>query len=193
MIEIMSALIGLLRAMPSTTREFAPGEYIFHRDDEVRSLHLVEAGVVQLLRHQAGGAPLMLQRAATGAILAEASIFSSRYHCDAVATAPTRLLIVRKSAVRDRLAHNAGFAETWLRHLAHEVQSARLRSEILSLRTVSERLEAWLAGQDGRLPEKGSWKSLSAEIGVSPEALYREIAKRRGGPRPTRRRLGHPG
>jgi hypothetical protein len=40
------------------------------------------------------------------------------------------------------------------------------------------RLEAWLAWNDGVLPTKGAWKHLAEELGVSPEALYREITRR---------------
>ena len=53
-----------------------------------------------------------------------------------------------------------------------------MRAEILSLRTVAQRLSAWLE-LNGELPAKGEWLILAAEIGTSPEALYREIARRR--------------
>jgi len=32
---------------------------------------------------------------------------------------------------------------------------------------------------NAKLPPKGEWRNLANQIGVSPEALYREIAKRR--------------
>jgi hypothetical protein len=44
---------------------------------------------------------------------------------------------------------------------------------------VAERLDAWIAWNDGNSPEKGEWKLVANQIGVSPEALYREIGKRR--------------
>ena len=62
--------------------------------------------------------------------------------------------------------------------LAHEVQNARLRAETLALKSVAARLDAWIAW-NGALPEKGKWTALAGEIAVSPEALYREIARRR--------------
>ena len=67
----------------------------------------------------------------------------------------------------------------WASYLARELQRARLRSEILSLKTVAQRLDAWIGWNGGRPPEKGEWKFVASQIGVSPEALYREIAKRR--------------
>jgi CRP-like cAMP-binding protein len=64
-------------------------------------------------------------------------------------------------------------------HLAHELQRARLHAEILSIRTVAKRLDAWLATRGGDAPHRGEWKTAANEIGVSPEALYREMARRR--------------
>jgi hypothetical protein len=41
---------------------------------------------------------------------------------------------------------------------------------------------AWLAGHAANLPARGEWRALAGEIAVSPEALYREIARRRTPP-----------
>jgi hypothetical protein len=60
--------------------------------------------------------------------------------------------------------------------------SARVRAEIRSLPKVAERLEAWL--REGHvLPDKGCWQDVAAELGVSREALYRELARRRNNER----------
>ena len=81
--------------------------------------------------------------------------------------------------MRARLARSPEFAEAWAEYLTREVQEARLRSEILSLKTVARRLDAWLLSHGGHMPAKGEWKSLAHQIGVSPEALYRELARRK--------------
>ncbi len=65
------------------------------------------------------------------------------------------------------------------RHLAREAQAARLRSELLSLRRLADRLDGWLALNDGMLPPKGRWSTIAADLGVTPEALYRELSRRR--------------
>ena len=46
-------------------------------------MHFVRRGAIHLVRTQEDGAALILQRARAGAILAEASVYSDRYHCDA--------------------------------------------------------------------------------------------------------------
>jgi hypothetical protein len=44
---------------------------------------------------------------------------------------------------------------------------------------VAARLDAWIASNDGNVLGKREWKIVASQIGVSPEALYRELAKRR--------------
>ena len=82
--------------------------------------------------------------------------------------------------MRKLFENDPAFATAWASYLADEVRGARLRAEVLALRTVAERLDAWAAAQ-GNLPPKGTWKTVAQEIGASPEALYREIARRRRG------------
>lgn len=106
-------------------------------------------------------------------------MFSEHYHCDAMAAAKTHILAVPIGVIRDLLNDEPAFARAWTRHLSHELQSARKRAEIVSLRTVGARLDAWLTWNDGQLPSKGEWRRLAEEIGVSPEALYRELSGRR--------------
>jgi CRP-like cAMP-binding protein len=180
MMQIMlEQIIERLMALAVDSRQLPEGAYLFHRGDTVRAIFVVEAGRLELVRRQRNGAAIVLQRGGAGTVLAEASIYSDRYHCDALAAVASSLLVVPKSAFLGALRADAVFADLWAAHLAHAVQSARTRAEILSLRTVAERLDGWLAWRTGVVPAKGAWKSIAAEIGVSPEALYREMAKRR--------------
>ena len=175
------SLFDRLRGLNPIEREFASGALLFRRGDEVSVLHLVVAGEAHLVRHRADGGTLVLQRARLNTVLAEASVFSERYHCDCVAVTPTRTLAVARASVRTHLVQDSGFAEAFASHLAHELQATRLRAEILSLRTVRERLDAWIAWQHGdEFPPRGTWATIANEIGTSPEALYRELARRRG-------------
>lgn len=180
MISIMSAkLADRLLALPGAARRLAQGQSLFRRGDTVRRMFVVREGGVELVRHDAAGRAIVLQRAEPGAVLAEASLYAPRYHCDAAAFAPTRLHAVGKPDLIERLRRDREFAELFAAHLAHEVQQARLRAEILALKTVAERLDAWLAWH-GAMPAKGAWRALAQQIGVSPEALYRELARRNG-------------
>ena len=188
MIEIMSSDLGsLLDGFPGRACRFDAGETLFRRGDTVRRLHVIRSGTVHLVRYQEDGSALILQRARPGSILAEASVYSPRYHCDALAETETLTWAVARTDIRKAFAERPGLAEAWASYLAHEVQRARLQAEILSLKTVAARLGAWIAWH-GALPAKGQWSLVAQEIGVSAEALYREIAHRRT---PESRRRAH--
>jgi CRP-like cAMP-binding protein len=167
-----------LKGLNGRERAFAAGEPVFHLGDAVQFVHAVRRGVVHLVRVHEDGTSLILQRAGPGSILAEASVYSAVYYCDARAETSAVTLAVARNVLRRRLVQNPDYAEAWGRRLAHEVQRARLQAEILSLKTVAARLSSWVAW-NGSLPCKGQWSNLAQEIGVSPEALYREIARRR--------------
>ena len=177
-IRFMS-LFDRLHQLSSTELEFDAGALLFRQGDEVSVLHLVLDGEAHLIRHQADGGRLILQRAVPKTVLAEASVFSERYHCDSVAFVPTRTHAVARAAVRALLTEDSVFAESWAHHLSHELQATRLRAEVLRLRTVRERLDAWMAWNGDGLPQRGTWNTIASEIGTSPEALYRELARRR--------------
>lgn len=185
MIEIMSSdFAPLFERLPGRELAFAAGAPVFHIGDAVRLVHFVREGTIHLVRHQQDGSILVLQRAGSDSILAEASIYSARYHCDARAET---WAVTHKTLLR-QLSESPGLERALASHLAHEVQRARLHAEILSIKTVAARLNAWCAWH-GALPSKGHWVNIANEIGVSPEALYREMADRR---RKTRRHFPPP-
>lgn len=180
MIAIMSQkLIEQLFVRADKRRTLDQGTYLFHQGDPVNSVFVVEEGLVELARHQRDGASIVLQRATSQTVLAEASVYSRTYHCDGIAKLPSRIIELSRAAFLKQLDKDEAFSRLWVEHLAREVQSARFRSEILSRKTVSERLDGWLTWYENKLPPKGQWKSVAVQIGVSHEALYRELAKRR--------------
>lgn len=179
MIGIMSvAFVARFIAAADRRRTLAQGVRLFRQGDPVRSVFVVEEGLIALTRHLRDGKSLVLQRATCRTVLAEASVYSETYHCDAIAEAPSRVFEWRKAVFLKHLRENEAFYDLWAAHLAREVQSARYRSEILTRKTVAQRLDGWLAWSGNKLPPRGQWKDIALQIGVSPEALYRELAKR---------------
>jgi len=151
---------------------------LFLTGDRVQSMFIVTAGQIDLVRHTKAGARLTLNHAFSGSVPAEASAYSDAYHCDGVARIPSQVRSIPVSTFRDRLRDSPDVADAWAAQLAHALQKARMQSEIRSLKTVAERLDAWL-GEDRSLPPKGQIQDLAHVLGVSREALYRELAHRR--------------
>jgi CRP-like cAMP-binding protein len=167
-----------LSKLAECSRTVPAADTLFRVGDPVKSLYLVVSGALRLTRMLPHGAALTMQRAEPGAIVAETSLFADRYCCNAIAAETSLIRVVRIQAVRAALRNDSILLWEWLRHMAGEVQQARARAEILSLKTVAHRVEGWRALNDGVLPPRGRWRQLADEIGVSPEALYREFARR---------------
>jgi len=175
MISIMSGWQHIFDEVQLRTLE--PGEVLFRREDRIKSMYFVRSGEVALERPLADGTSLTLHCAKAGSALAEASLFADTYHCDAVARTPSQVAVIRRedflSALKDRPTATLSLIETH----ARELQAQRSRIEIMRLRRVSDRLDAWLDIHG--TPAKGEWIRVADQIGVSPPALYRELALRR--------------
>jgi len=181
MIAIMSLkLIEAIWTNAGHVRTLTTGDTLFRLGDCIHAMFLVKHGLVHLTRSLAHGGGLTLQRAGPGQILAEASLYADRYHCNAVAADASFVRQVSCQHVEALFAAEPALARAWSAHLAREVQRGRWQAETLAMKTVAERLNAWLAVNGGDLPPRGTWRQVSTEIGVTPEALYRELATRRG-------------
>jgi len=177
MTVVMSdALAPLFR--DATLRSFPAGASLFRMGDTVVSMLLLREGQADLVRHSGEGLKMILHRARPGQVLAEASAWSDVYHCDAVAAEDCVVAVLARADFRERLLAESHLAELWMQRLARSVQDARLRAEIRSLPRVADRLDVWLA-ESHRLPDRGRWQEVAAELGISREALYRELARRR--------------
>ena len=176
MISIMSDTIGKLfddGALATCARD----AFLFRQGDPVRFMYLVVEGQIDLERHARSGTPMTLQRASVGRVVAEASAYSATYHCDGIAAEESRARAIPVTEFRRRVDRDSHLAGVWAAGLAHALQAARTNAEIRSLRTVAERLDTWLA--DGHsLPPRGRLQSLAQILGVTREALYRELSKR---------------
>lgn len=157
-------------------RSLDPGAALFHRDDPVTTVYLLVGGSVALTRSLPEGTTLCLHRAGAGDLVAAASLFSDRYHCDARAEAPSTLAVLPRAALSAALDRD-GLARAALAASAHEVQALRARIEVLRLRRLADRLDAYLALFGP--PEARGWARVADWIGVTPAALYRELARRK--------------
>ncbi len=175
MISIMSEWTQIFEDAP--VRNFAKGDVLFRRGDPVRSMFLISAGSVALERPLKDGGLLTLHVAGPGAALAEASLFAETYHCDAVARSDAYVAVLSRTKFVAALRQWPDASMSLVETHAKAVQSQRARIEILRLRRVSDRLDAWLDLNGA--PPRGEWINVADQIGVSPPALYRELARRR--------------
>lgn len=172
-----------LACIPDELRKLAEcraldsGTTLFHIGDKVQTVFSVISGEVRLIRRDMNGNEVVLQRS-RGGFFAEASLGSTRYHCDAVATQASSILCFPARPFRTALDDDADFRDAWLGHLAREVRKLRAQCERLSLRRADERIIHYIEseGSDGSITLNQSRKAWAAELGLTHEALYRALS-----------------
>lgn len=179
MISIMSAIAD----WPAPLRDLATpldveaGETLFLRGAVPDRLFWVERGELRLQRVNADGQLIVLQRVRSG-FLAEASLQTPAYHCDAWVAQDGRVWQLQRAALLAVLESDAALALWWAGRLAEQLRDARMRCERLALHGARDRVLHALdtEGTDGRLALPGTRKDWADELGLTPEALYRTLA-----------------
>jgi CRP-like cAMP-binding protein len=161
-------------------RKLKAGEALFRLGSKTVGLYEVIAGRVRLSRVDRSGREIVLHVAGPGETLAEASLFSPQYHCDAIATIDATVRVYPKRQVLAAFEENPKAARAFTETLAVQVMSLRTRIEQRNIRSARERVRHFLTvnvGPDRRTVElRGTLKDLAAEIGLTHEALYRTLA-----------------
>lgn len=171
-------------AMPPLLREQAtwadrtPGELLFRRGDRPRTLYFVVMGEIRLRRISPDGMEIVLQRAQCS-FLAEASVTSRAYHCDALVTGHATTIGFPICAFRQALDECKAFRDEWSALLMRELRRSRAQCERMTLGTAAARVLHYIdcEGIDGRLSLPHTRKSWAVELGLTHEALYRTLAR----------------
>jgi CRP-like cAMP-binding protein len=161
-------------------RSLRAGETLFLRQDKPFGLYLLESGEIRLTRSDQEGREMTLFRAQPGETFAEAALFSEMYHCDAVASVPSVVHLLPRSAVLEAFASEPDIAQAFMATLACQVMTLRTRLENRNLRTARERVLHYLGlqarGMDRVVRVNSTLKSMASELGLTHESLYRTLA-----------------
>jgi len=125
-------------------RLLARNEALFRQGEKVTAIYFVEAGRLRLERRTFDGRILVLGTTLSGNFFVEAALFADIFHCDAVATEPSRVRIYPKSAVLKALRAEPAHAMSFLSLVAHQVIELRHRIEIMKVRSAKERVMLYL-------------------------------------------------
>ena len=163
-----------------TEHSLEAGQSLFRSGDKTAGLYEIVKGQVRLVRTDASGRETVFYSAGPGNVIAEASLFSPVYHCDALASANSVVRLYPRSAILAEFQRDPAAAQTFMAMLAREIMRLRTRLELGNIHSARARVRHYLAlntAADGRtvaLP--GTIKQLAGELGLSHEALYRTLA-----------------
>ena len=164
---------GLLPKAALRAMKFCRNESIFHQRDPASAIYFLKTGAIELQRHSETGDRITIHRARPGETFAEASLFSDGYHCDARVTKDSLVVRIERRILLDRFRTDAVFALAIASRFAHQVQTARRLTEILTVRGAEKRVMD--AVRDGLLDT--DIKTFAATIGLTHEATYRALSK----------------
>ena len=178
---ILPAALKVL--LPSTIHalcegaRFPKGQRIFLTGGKPEWMFYVVSGEITLERTGLQGEPVVLQRTRQG-FVSEASLKSTKYHCDALAIADSTVIKIPISDLAAELERDPAFASRWIGMLNGEVRRLRLHCERLSMKSVRDRVLHLIntEGQNGSYAATTGLKSVAGELGITHEALYRTLS-----------------
>jgi CRP/FNR family transcriptional regulator, dissimilatory nitrate respiration regulator len=162
-------------------RTLEAGQSLFRQGGRTVGLYEMTSGRVRLLRVDRSGREVILHSASAGETIAEASLFSPTYHCDAIAASSAVVRLYPKAAMLAEFERNPEVGKAFMAMLARQVMSLRTSLEQRNIHSARERIRHYLTvnlGADERsLPLAGTLKDLAANLGLAHEVLYRTLSQ----------------
>ena len=169
------------------TREYLPGEVLFHQGDGCKGLYCFEQGMVGVRKVDAEGNSILLGVTFPGDTLGyRALLTGGDHHVSAEALKPTTICFIDKATVRKLLDQNPALGLQYLRRAVEAADLAEekfLQSVTLSVRARFAHLLLVLKDRYQKKAENGEFtlelplsrQDLAAMIGIRPETMSRTI------------------
>jgi len=170
---VLTPPYDLVDAKAHRHHQFSAGQTVFRQEEKTRGLFVVLEGEVELQRFTREGDRVTIHRARKAETFAEASLFSTHYHCDAIAIVNSRLVELDRATVLQQFHDDPGFAAAVAGKFARQLQNYRRKIELFSIRGAEERI--LMAMREGIMGD--DIKSFAFEIGLTHEVVYRGLAK----------------
>lgn len=166
---------------PLKSQSLKKGQYLFRQGEATTHIFIVKKGRIKLVRETFEGFSVVLHIAREGEGFAEASLFSSEYHCNCLSDLPSQVICLPKGEVLEALGKNKELAEGFMAHLARQVQYLRSNLELRNIRSARQRIFQYLLLKAGEVNSEihltSSFKDAAYHIGLAHETFYRELAK----------------
>lgn len=167
-----------LRAVASF-RNLEAGQIVFDQGDLVDAVYILDSGCIQLLNYTEEGLQINHYSVRPGESFAEVALFYERYICTAIASLPSRILVLPKSAFLKALKAHPDLAETFMAQLAKRLHESKILLELRSIRSARKRVLHYLqlnVQPDGMTVNLDlPLKEIADDLGLTPEALSRAL------------------
>ena len=153
-------------------------ESLFLQNSQADSLFFLEKGRIKLIRDTEDGKPLVIHIAYAQETFAEASMFASNYHCNAVSDTASIVRVYSKKDIKKYLENNNNAMMDLLSLYTKQVRGLRLLNEIKSINSAYDRVLTFLNSEaDNNLEINFSYslKDMSQKLGLAHETFYRTL------------------
>jgi CRP-like cAMP-binding protein len=175
----MSWITAAIRAA-GIERTLNAGQTLFRMGTRVAGLYEVMSGEVRMTRVSPAGSEAVLFVAKPDDTLAEASLYSATYQCDAIASTKATVRLYPKATVLAEFQRDPRVAQAFMAMLAQQIMSLRTGLERRNIRSARDRVRHYLAlnvGPDGRTVVLATTlKDVARDLGLTHEALYRTLS-----------------
>jgi len=166
----------LQNILSSKTIHLKSGQYLFTQGDSVKNIYCVNKGRIKLVRDTFEGTPILIHVAYAEESIAEASLFSKKYHCSAMAGTNTEVIVYSKDELLKILQENPESMMNLLKQLTTQVRDLRMLNETKSIYSAKEKVLTYLSTEfhrdkDSDLP----LKDIAQKIGMAHETFYRTL------------------
>ncbi|MCK7615577.1 Crp/Fnr family transcriptional regulator [Roseibium sediminicola] len=166
--------------LESIQLSLASGDHLFWTGDSITRMYFVQKGLLTMVRTLESGQEVAVQRAGPGELLAEASLFAERYHCDAICETDVECAVFEKQAILAALSRpEVSFAA--LKIYSRTIRDLRGQIELRNIKRADDRVLAYLAllpadGEGWREPGL-AWTDIGRTLGLTHEAIYRALSR----------------
>lgn len=137
--EHLAGLEAIAREIPAKK-----GSFLFSPGDATKGFYAVLNGSIRVFRDSAKGKEITLEIVGAGSTLAEASLFTAKYHCYAEVLKDSTVFLIPKDAFLQMIQTNIQFAATWIHILSLEVMRLRQRIEEITLKSPKTRIVSYI-------------------------------------------------
>jgi CRP-like cAMP-binding protein len=170
----------LLQAARTGSKSLEQGEFLFQRGDIAINFYTVLDGCVRMVRYSQNGDAIVMHTARSGDSLAEASLFTDRYHCDAEAMLPSTVACFAKNKIMAILRDSPEKSMACIALFSRQVVGLRALLEVRSIRSARDRVLHYLLLRTNpntmEVSMAGSVKAMAHDLAMAHETLYRTLA-----------------
>lgn len=181
--DLADEIIAQLVTISTHQKEYMAGSYIYHPDDDLAGLFLVDSGQVDILSVNDNGQEILLYSLHSHQMNVEASLFTDeKHHHFARAKTDAKICMIRRKNFQDLLHQHPELAIKILNAYGKRITELENLQISLSLQSADERLMLYLNKMSNINMQKtfrlnGTKKELAASLNIAPETLSRLFNK----------------